>query len=113
MMTQLSISQLVLCESDPCQSLTFVFIHKCRTDSYGLYQPSMEKQGYYEYKGRVAGKEQVGKVFPEDVVQFAKWDSSYLWDQFPQHTHVLTIHGLADKLVPPYVEHFQHSFTNR
>lgn len=67
-----------------------------------IYGPSIEKQGFYEWKVRVAGQEKIGKIFEGDVERFASWDVSYLWDQFPQQIHVLTLQGLADEIVPPY-----------
>ena len=52
----------------------------------------------------MAGKEKVGKIYAGDVERFASWDTSFVWDQFPPSPHVLTIHGLADDTVPPWVE---------
>ncbi|KAF8517416.1 Alpha/Beta hydrolase protein [Hysterangium stoloniferum] len=71
-------------------------------DRHAVHQPAIDKQGFYEWKVRVAGEEKVGKIYPGDVERFATWDTSYLWDSFPQRTHVLTVHGLADDTVPPY-----------
>lgn len=34
------------------------------------------------------------------------WDTSLVWDRFPTDVHVLTIHGLNDATVPPYVRFF-------
>jgi len=67
-----------------------------------FYQPSLDEQGYYEWKVKVAGKEQIGKVYAGDVERFAAWDTSFVWDKFPRGIHVLTVHGLADETVPPY-----------
>lgn len=67
-----------------------------------IYQPAIDQQGYYEWKVKVAGKEKIGKIYPEDVERFATWDTSFVWDTFPQHTHALTLHGLADDTVPTY-----------
>lgn len=50
---------------------------------------------------KVAGQEKIGRIFPGDVERFASWDTSFVWDQFPLQTHVLTLHGLADETVPP------------
>jgi len=66
------------------------------------YQPAIEKQGYYEWKVKVAGETKIGKIYPGDVERFVAWDTSLVWDRFPQRVHVLTIHGLADITVPPY-----------
>ncbi|GJJ15745.1 hypothetical protein Clacol_010023 [Clathrus columnatus] len=67
-----------------------------------IYGPSIEQQGYYEWKVKVAGQEQIGKIFAGDIERFASWDISHIWDSFPQETHVLTLQGLADETVPPY-----------
>lgn len=39
----------------------------------------------------------------EDTHEFASVDTSIVWSRFPQMTHVLSIHGLKDEVVPPYV----------
>lgn len=45
----------------------------------------------------------VGKIYPGDVEAFASFDTTLVWDKFPKHIHVLTIHGLKDAAVPPCV----------
>ncbi|KAF8574331.1 ectomycorrhiza-regulated esterase [Ramaria rubella] len=67
-----------------------------------LYQPQIDQQGFYEWKVKVAGEEKIGKIYDGDVERFATWDTSFVWNHFPQGTHVLTAHGLADETVPPY-----------
>ncbi|KAF8496097.1 ectomycorrhiza-regulated esterase [Gautieria morchelliformis] len=67
-----------------------------------IYQPAIDEQGYYEWKARVAGKEKIAKIYGGDVERFAAWDTSFVWDQFPQRTHALTIQGLVDEILPPY-----------
>ncbi|RDB18938.1 hypothetical protein Hypma_014332 [Hypsizygus marmoreus] len=66
------------------------------------WQASFDEQGYYNWTVSVARKEVTVKIFPEDLEQFTKWDSSIVWDRFPPSVDVLTIHGLSDKTVPPY-----------
>jgi len=44
----------------------------------------------------------VVQITPEELSKFANWDTSFVWDQFPSATDVLTLHGLQDKTVPPY-----------
>jgi hypothetical protein len=51
----------------------------------------------------VARKVVHAKVTPADLAAFTAWDTSFVRDQFPQHTDVLTVHGLQDNTVPPYV----------
>ncbi|KAJ7681511.1 ectomycorrhiza-regulated esterase [Mycena rosella] len=58
--------------------------------------------GYYDWTTSVARKLVTVRVHPVDLELFVNWDTSFVWDQFPAAVHVLTIHGLADKTVPPY-----------
>lgn len=41
-------------------------------------------------------------VSKRDLDEFTSFDVSRVWHEFPQQTHVLTIHGLQDRTVPPY-----------
>ncbi len=44
------------------------------------------------------------KVYPEDIDNLGKFDTSLVWDRFSQRTDVLTIHSLSDM---PFVDfHF-------
>jgi hypothetical protein len=65
------------------------------------YEDAIRKQGYGEWKVKVAGKSVIGKVYPEDIDAFASWDNSYIEDAFPKAVDVLTLHGLADEVVTP------------
>ncbi|KAG6879335.1 hypothetical protein C0992_003469 [Termitomyces sp. T32_za158] len=67
------------------------------------WKASFKKQGYYDWKVTVAKKRVTVKIFPEDLENTTKWDTSIVWDQFPQNIDVLTLHGLADSTVPPCV----------
>jgi uncharacterized protein len=49
----------------------------------------------------VAGNQVIGKIYPQDIEEFAQWDTSIVWDHFPPKIDVLTLHGLADATVPP------------
>ena len=42
------------------------------------------------------------RITKEHLEEFANFDSSLVWDYFPKNTHVLTLHGLKDKVVPVY-----------
>lgn len=66
------------------------------------WSESFTKQGYYEWHVTVARKPIVAMIYPHDVEKFCAWDTSIIWAQFPKETDVLTLHGLADKTVPPY-----------
>ncbi|KAL4251857.1 AB hydrolase superfamily protein [Abortiporus biennis] len=75
-------------------------------------EPSYEKStanreaamvhGWYEVTHPVAGKPTTFKIKKEDLLEIKAFDRGIIWDHFPAHIHVLTIHGLADCLVPPY-----------
>jgi hypothetical protein len=65
------------------------------------WRAAFDTQGYYEWKTTVAGNQVVGKTYPEDIEEFANWDTSIVWDRFPPATDVLTLHGLSDATVPP------------
>ncbi|KAG5637882.1 hypothetical protein H0H81_002845 [Sphagnurus paluster] len=68
-----------------------------------IWKASFDEYGYYEWNVRVAKKQVTVKLFPEDFDELVyNWDTSLVWDQFPQTLHVLTVHGLADMTVPPY-----------
>lgn len=67
------------------------------------WSESFTKQGYYEWHVTVARKPIVAMIYPHDVEKFCAWDTSIIWAQFPKETDVLTLHGLADKTVPPWV----------
>ncbi|KZT39506.1 hypothetical protein SISSUDRAFT_1020123 [Sistotremastrum suecicum HHB10207 ss-3] len=62
----------------------------------------LEKQGHYDLKANVAGRDLTLLAKREDIEGILQLDQSFVWDTFPSHTHVLTIHGLKDTLVPPY-----------
>jgi len=64
---------------------------------------NLNEHGYYDWKATVAGKTMVKRVTVEDLREFASWDTSLVWKYFPSDTDVLTIHGMADKVVPPSV----------
>lgn len=72
-----------------------------RKDLDSIYKPSFEAQGFHEWKVNVARKLVVGRIYPQDMDEFASWDTSLVWDKFPNNTHVLTLHGLKDQTVPP------------
>jgi len=62
----------------------------------------MNRKGHYDARPLVARKEAFFRISKEDLEEFSAFDPSLIWDKFPQHTHVLTMHGLADNIVPPY-----------
>ncbi|KAH6911423.1 hypothetical protein BKA70DRAFT_1538441 [Coprinopsis sp. MPI-PUGE-AT-0042] len=59
------------------------------------------KQGYYEWNERWQTTHP-RQDYPNDLKEFIAWDTSFVWNDFPQHTDVLTVHGLQDHTVPPY-----------
>lgn len=66
------------------------------------WQEEFKTQGYYTWNVTVARKQIAARIYPHDVENFCSWDTSFVWDQFPKETDVLTLHGLADTTVPPY-----------
>jgi len=62
----------------------------------------LETQGSYTAKAIVARKPFECSVSYADLAQFSSVDTSLVWDRFPRHTHVLTMHGLRDRVVPPF-----------
>lgn len=78
-------------------------MEKIRDSPQGkVWMDSFAKQGYHSWDVTVARKLLRAKVTTEDVSSFVAWDTSFVWDQFPQHIDVLTVHGLQDATVPPY-----------
>jgi len=75
------------------------------------FEEPFRKQGYGEWKVKVAGRQVVGKVYPQDLEEFASWDNSYIEDAFPKAVDVLTVHGLADETVTPSVTHSSNRST--
>ncbi|PAV16926.1 ectomycorrhiza-regulated esterase [Pyrrhoderma noxium] len=70
-----------------------------RSDFYNSY---FKAHGYYDWKVVVAQKQVVGRIYPEDLEKFATWDTTPFKENFPPGVHVLTIHGMQDKVVPVY-----------
>ncbi|EIM86130.1 alpha/beta-hydrolase [Stereum hirsutum FP-91666 SS1] len=66
------------------------------------FAPSIAQHDYYDWHTTIARKPFVGRIYPGEIEECMRWDSSIVWDKFPGHIDVLTIHGLADITVPPY-----------
>jgi hypothetical protein len=64
------------------------------------FQSDIDTKGYYDIHATVARKKIVGRVYLEDLHDFMAWDTSIVWDQFPPHVDVLTLHGVQDQTVP-------------
>jgi len=62
----------------------------------------LNEHGYFDWKVTVARRPVVIRITAEDLREFATCDTSIIWKHFPSATDVLTIHGMADKVVPPY-----------
>jgi len=63
----------------------------------GLYK-SFETLGYHEFKTTIAREPKTIRVYPQDVENSDNWDTSIVWDRFPHHVHILTIHGMLDTI---------------
>ncbi|EIW59500.1 alpha/beta-hydrolase [Trametes versicolor FP-101664 SS1] len=71
-------------------------------DDLELHKAELESTGFVLRTATVARKPFVSKVTREDYEEFANVDTSVVWDQFPTHVDVLTLHGLKDAVVPPF-----------
>ncbi|KAF5382679.1 hypothetical protein D9615_003055 [Tricholomella constricta] len=78
------------------------FVNASESPAAKVWKESFDEHGYHEWTVSVARKQVTVKIFPEDLEQFTKWDTTIVWDRFPSTVDALTIHGLADKTVPPY-----------
>ena len=67
---------------------------------------AIEKEGSFTWNVTVARKPLVASITARDLDEFVKFDTSVVWDQFPSHTDVLTLHGMSDQTVPPYVSYW-------
>jgi len=63
---------------------------------------SFETLGYHEHHATIAREPKSFRIYPHDVEAFCSWETSIVWDKFPHHIHVLTIHGIQDTRIPVY-----------
>ena len=68
-----------------------------------LWKESFANHGFYTWDVTVARKKIKAKITPEDLQNFMDWDTSFVWDKFPETIDVLSLHGLSDNTVPPFV----------
>lgn len=61
-----------------------------------------ERQGYFERKEVVARKNVTLRIYPDQFDRFASYNNDFIWTECPGQVHILSIHGLADKVVPVY-----------
>jgi len=71
-------------------------------DSIAKFRHDLDTKGYFIRNETVARQPWSAKITREDMEEFANFDSTMVWDHFPTSAHVLTMHGLKDKTVPPY-----------
>ncbi|KAI0086548.1 ectomycorrhiza-regulated esterase [Irpex rosettiformis] len=71
-------------------------------DSHKSFLEDLEKHGHFIRNETVARQPWSAKIMKKDMEEFANFDSSLVWDYFPKKTHVLTLHGLKDAVVPAY-----------
>ncbi|KAF7325189.1 Peptidase-S9 domain-containing protein [Mycena kentingensis (nom. inval.)] len=67
-----------------------------------LWQSGFAKDGFYDWHTTVARQPVTLRILPADLTAFTQWDTSVVWDAFPAHVHVLTLHGMRDAVVPAY-----------
>lgn len=65
-----------------------------------IWKPEIDTKGYYEWKATVARKPIIGRITLQGLKDFASWDTSIVWDEFPPGIDALTVHGTADQTVP-------------
>ncbi|KAI0785253.1 Alpha/Beta hydrolase protein [Abortiporus biennis] len=63
---------------------------------------ALRTQGFYKVTCPIAGKPTTFTITKEHLEEFSAFDTSLIWDKFPSHVHVLTLHGMGDRVVPPY-----------
>lgn len=71
------------------------------SNSAHVWQKSFDEQGYHDATVPVARQPVTFRIHADDFKNFAEWDTSFVWSQFPSAADVLSIHGLADNIVPP------------
>ena len=67
------------------------------------WKESFAKHGFHTWDVTVARKKITAKITPQDLQNFVDWDTSFVWDKFPQTIDVLSLHGLSDAVAPPFV----------
>jgi hypothetical protein len=70
------------------------------SDRTASWQTSFSLHGHHILQATVARQPVTLHVTPADLAEFASFDTSGVWDRFPGHVHVLTVHGLSDEVVP-------------
>ncbi|KAG1743187.1 ectomycorrhiza-regulated esterase [Suillus paluster] len=71
-------------------------------DNAETYKEQWDTKGYFERSYTVARQAVVERIYPHDLKEFSQWNTEIVWDNFPAHIDVLTLHGLVDKTVPVY-----------
>jgi len=71
-------------------------------ETNGYLVDAWRQQGYYERKATVARKQVVSRIYPDDFYGFVNWKNDFIWTDCPSQVHILTIHGIADQVVPVY-----------
>ncbi|VDB90279.1 unnamed protein product [Peniophora sp. CBMAI 1063] len=69
---------------------------------YKRYKPDFDSKGHFEWEVTVARQKVIGHITEAEMHEFASIDTSVVWSRFPAKTDALTIHGLADTVVPVF-----------
>jgi len=71
-------------------------------ETNGPQMAAWKEKGYYERHAVVARRKVVTRIYPEDFYGFTSWKNDFIWTECPSQTHILTIHGIQDQVVPVY-----------
>jgi len=69
-------------------------------DRDNIFNADFEKQGYHMMKFQYLGKPAELKVTPEAVEEFARWDTTYVANEFPSEVDVLLLAAEKDRTMP-------------
>ncbi|KAG8861395.1 protein translocase subunit [Tulasnella sp. 330] len=77
-------------------------MEKARAWTEVLHAEEIQKQGFWVWSASVAGRQIQRKCYPHDLEEFINWDTKGVVTDFPPRADVLSIQGLADRILPPY-----------
>jgi len=88
---------------NPYQKVNLSWLLKKKAERFQRmknWQSDIDTKGCYEWHVTVARKPTIGRIYLKDLQDFMSWDTSIVWNEFPAHVDVLSIHGIQDQTVP-------------